>query len=80
MSQVKTHYSDNNARPTFRAKGVIKDIIELENDKGELTNFRAADVEIGGFTYSFPICRNARIGDVLVVKLDVINLKNRGDE
>jgi hypothetical protein len=60
--------------PTFRAKGVVNEVIQLEKTSPGDKDMFVAEVEIGKYIYKFPVCRNVKRGDVLVIKIGVINL------
>ena len=75
-NQQQSHQSFT-GHPTFRAKGVVDNISTIKNEQGGKNMF-VADVHIGKYNYNFPVCRNTKVGDVLVIQIDVINVnKNR---
>jgi len=72
--QNDTHnYKDSSfpKYPTFRAKGVVKEITTFKN-KDKI--FSAALLDIGGYEYEIPISKNVREGDVIELKLNVIKV------
>ena len=67
----------NFGRPTFRAKGVVIEVSQIEKSVAGNREMFVAEVNVGDISYSFPVCRNTKVGDVLVIKIDIIKV-NRG--
>lgn len=71
---------DPNKRPTFRAKGVVKNVGSVDEQH---PNFLYAELDIGGIIYEVPVCRNTEVGDVLAIRIDVLKVgqnRRNGEE